>query len=168
MFRAPGSHVGRQLCIIPGHAAHAQSRAGALRTWREYPLRMKSLDVIPTAQDLRDAAAQEAIAVRQQAAYDQVLLWVMGKFGVGWVLSGRHFLLDKLVEDEARKTGTRPAPASTCYSAERRSAYSALNKVRKDGLFHSAWGSEGTPSMRLRASASFWNSASSSGWCWDR
>lgn len=77
---------------------------------------MHSLNVIPTDRDRHNAAVREALASRQQAEYDRVLLWAMGKFGVGWLPAGRHYLLDKQVEDEARRTGERPEVAATVYS----------------------------------------------------
>src|SRR4051794_37709849 len=70
----------------------------------------------PTAQDLRNAAAREAIAAAQQAEYARVLLWAMGKFGVRGVPPGRLFLCDKADEDAARRTGAKLTLAATCYS----------------------------------------------------
>lgn len=70
----------------------------------------------PSAQDLRNAENRRAIADRQAQEYGQVLAWAMGKFGPGWLPNGRHYLLDKQVEDDCRKTGERPVAAATCYT----------------------------------------------------
>ena len=70
----------------------------------------------PTDRDLRNAAARAVISARQKADYDRVYLLALGKFALGWLPSGRQYLIDKAVEDEARKTGARPTAAATCYS----------------------------------------------------
>jgi hypothetical protein len=54
----------------------------------------------PTARDMKNAAARQAIADRMQAKWDQVYLWSLGAFGAGWTPLCRHFLLDKQLEDE--------------------------------------------------------------------
>src|SRR5437868_145728 len=72
----------------------------------------------PTDRDLQNSAAREAIAARQQAEYERVYRLALGKFGPGWLPHGRHYLLDKAVEDEARRTGTRPIAAATVYTVK--------------------------------------------------
>lgn len=74
----------------------------------------------PTEQDKRNAETRAAIAAKQQAEYDQVLLWAMGKFGTGWLPSGRHFLVDKDEEDARRKDGGKPRAAATVYTVRHR------------------------------------------------
>jgi hypothetical protein len=90
-------------------------------------------DPQPTEQDRRNAATREAIAAVQLAEYDRVLLWALEKFGKGWLPSGRHYLLDKAVEDETRRTGERPAAAATCYTVRNAEGHKRHFTV-KDGL----------------------------------
>jgi hypothetical protein len=112
---------------------------------------------IPTGQDRRNAAARQAIAERQQAEYDRVLHWAMGKFGIGWWPSGRHFLVDKADEHRCRRTGERPVPAATVY-AVRREDGAKRHFIVKDGLVTEVSGyeegfgpmlQEPHPSMRI-------------------
>jgi hypothetical protein len=56
----------------------------------------------PTERDLANAAAREAIARKQAEEYGRVLRWAMGKFGPGWLPRGRHFLVDKDEEEQAK------------------------------------------------------------------
>ena len=112
---------------------------------------------IPTDQDRRNAAARQAIAERQQAEYDRVLHWAMGEFGIGWLPSGRHFLVDKADEDRCRRTGERPVPAATVYTV-RRGDGAKRHFIVKDGLVTEVSGyeegfgpmlQEPHPSMRI-------------------
>jgi hypothetical protein len=73
----------------------------------------------PTARDLENAARRQAIAERQQAEYNQVLLWALGTFGPGWLPSCRHFLVDHAEEARVRYTNKRPQIAATVYTVKR-------------------------------------------------
>lgn len=73
-------------------------------------------DPQPTARDLQNARSRQVIAERQQQEYDRVVLWAMGKFGAGWLPSGRHFLLDHEEEVRCRRTGERPVAAATVFT----------------------------------------------------
>jgi hypothetical protein len=68
---------------------------------------------------LYEARFLRAIAERQQAEYDRVYLWALGKFGPGWLPSGRHFLLDKAEEDRYRRTGEPPIVLATVDTVRR-------------------------------------------------
>jgi hypothetical protein len=85
----------------------------------------------PTVFDRDNAAMRAEIAARMAAEYDQVKTWARALFGPGWLPSGRRFLLDKDEEDRARKTGTRPQAAATCYTA--RAAWGHRHFVIRDG-----------------------------------
>jgi hypothetical protein len=87
----------------------------------------------PTERDHRNAATREAIAARQQAEYDRVYRLALGKFGPGWLPSGRHFLVDKAVEHEARRTGERAVIAAIVYTVRNAAGRKRHFKVT-DGL----------------------------------
>jgi hypothetical protein len=72
----------------------------------------------PTEQDRQNAAIRQAIADRQQADYNRVLRLAMGKFGPGWVPSGRHFLVEKVEEDRARREGGPVQAAATVFTVK--------------------------------------------------
>jgi len=69
----------------------------------------------PLPQDHQNARIRREVAGRQAQEYDQVLAWALGKFGPGWLPSGRYFLIEKSEEDRARYTGERPTAAATVY-----------------------------------------------------
>jgi hypothetical protein len=70
----------------------------------------------PTQHDRENARIRQEIALRQLAEYTRVLRLSLGKFGPGYLPSGRHFLLDKTEEERSRREGTPAAPAATVYS----------------------------------------------------
>jgi hypothetical protein len=111
----------------------------------------------PTDQDRHNAAVREAIAARQREEYDLVLLWAVGKFGPGWLPSGRHFLVDKADEDRCRRTAERPVPAATVYTVRREDG-AKRHFIARDGLVTEVSGyeegfgpmlQEPHPSMRI-------------------
>src|SRR5438105_238000 len=69
----------------------------------------------PSERDRENAAVREALARKQAEEYGQVLRWALGKFGPGWLPSGRHYLLDHDDEARCRRTGERPVAAATVY-----------------------------------------------------
>jgi len=67
----------------------------------------------PTAGALANVAPRQAIAARQLEEYAQLLKWVMGAFGRGWKPSGRHYLVDMLLEPHP-PTGTAAVGQRRC------------------------------------------------------
>jgi hypothetical protein len=117
----------------------------------------------PTDRDLQNARLRQAIAGRQQAAYDRVCRWAASKFGAGWLPSGRHYLLDKTIEADARRTGQRPVAAATCYSvrnAEGRTRHFTVKdeQVTEHVDYQEAFGSmllEAHPTLRIEVKGHF-------------
>jgi len=73
----------------------------------------------PTDLDQENAARRQAIADKFRAEYARAEALACSVFGPGWKLTGRHMLLDKDQEDEARRTGTRAVPVATVITAEK-------------------------------------------------
>jgi len=113
--------------------------------------------VQPTAQDIKNAQVRQAIADRQAEEYGQCLRWALGAFGPGWLPSGRHFLLDKAVEDECRRTGDKPTPAATVYTVKnaggRKRHFTVTDgRVREVASYQEGFGpmlNEPHPTMRI-------------------
>jgi hypothetical protein len=72
----------------------------------------------PTEQDQANARLRQEIADRQARDYAEVLAWAEQAFGAGWLLSHRHYLLDRDEEYRARATGERPHAAATVYTVK--------------------------------------------------
>src|SRR4051794_26481831 len=72
----------------------------------------------PREQDRENAGRRQEITERQREAYAQVLRWAMGKFGPGWLPSGRHFLLEKYEEERSRREGTPAVASATVYTVK--------------------------------------------------
>lgn len=90
-------------------------------------------DASPTLQDIRNAAVRQAIAERQQEEYDACLHHATHLLGPGYRPSCRYYLLDKDVEDAARRTGERPTPAATVYMVRHERTGEKRWFVLKDG-----------------------------------
>ena len=90
-------------------------------------------DAQPTARDHQNARVRQLLAERQQQEYDCVMSWAMERFGPGWLPSGRHYLLDRAAEEEARGTGERPAAAAMVYTVRNAEGQKRHFTV-KDGL----------------------------------
>lgn len=73
----------------------------------------------PTDLDRENAARRQAIADHFRAEYARAEALACSLFGPGWKPTGRHMLLDKDQEDEARRTGTRAVPVATVITAEK-------------------------------------------------
>jgi hypothetical protein len=74
-------------------------------------------DPQPTARDLQNAAARDAIARKQNEEYAHILRWALGKFGPGWLPNGRHYPLTHDEEERSRKEGTPAVASATVYTA---------------------------------------------------
>lgn len=85
----------------------------------------------PTAQDIENATIRAEIAAKQNAAYRQVMAWADRIMGPGWYPSGRHFLVEKSEEDQARKEGRPPQAAATVYTVT--NGVSKRHFVLRDG-----------------------------------
>jgi hypothetical protein len=75
------------------------------------------LPVIPTERDRENARMREEIAARQEADYVECYCWALGTFGPGWIPSHRHYLIEKDEEERARRSGDKPTPAATVFTA---------------------------------------------------
>jgi hypothetical protein len=112
----------------------------------------------PTNQDRENERRRLAIAQRQNDEYMRVLRWAIGKFGPGYLPTGRHYLLDKEEEDRSRREGTPAVAAATVYTVRheetgrRRHFVVDDGKVREVGDYHEAFGpmlKEPHPTMRI-------------------
>lgn len=67
--------------------------------------------------DEENAARRRAIAQRQFAIYQEVYLWALGRFGPGWIPTGRWMLVDKEEEERVRKARGPDNPHETATPA---------------------------------------------------
>jgi hypothetical protein len=69
----------------------------------------------PTQQDIDNAETRAAIAQKQNEEWGRVYAWALGAFGPGWEPVGRHYLVDKVEEEAARKEDRTAVAAMTAY-----------------------------------------------------
>jgi len=72
----------------------------------------------PTEHDWTNARIRKEIAARQAEEFGQCLKWAISAFGMGWLPSHRHFLLDRDEEHRVRYTDERARPAATVYTVK--------------------------------------------------
>lgn len=68
---------------------------------------------VPTQLDIENAERRRALSDKFRSEYDDALALATSLFGTGWEPTGRHYLVEKDAEDEARRTGTRAQAAAT-------------------------------------------------------
>jgi hypothetical protein len=71
----------------------------------------------PTHQDRENAHRRQEIADRFREQFEQALALAEQVLGPGWEPTGYHYLVEKDVEDEARRTSTKPVPSATVITA---------------------------------------------------
>jgi hypothetical protein len=69
----------------------------------------------PNQKDVENAAFRAEVARKQNEQWGKVYGWVLGAFGPGWETFGRHYLVDKVEEDVARKEDWSPVASMTTY-----------------------------------------------------
>jgi hypothetical protein len=69
----------------------------------------------PTQQDIQNATNRAAIAQKQNEEWGRVYAWAFGAFGPGYEPVGRHYLVDKVEEEAARKEDRPVVAAMTAY-----------------------------------------------------
>jgi hypothetical protein len=75
------------------------------------------VDPTPTHQDIENARRRRAIADRFRAEYERDERLAVALFGPGWTPVGRHDLIDHAGAERCRRTGDRPTPAASVYTA---------------------------------------------------
>lgn len=73
----------------------------------------------PTHQDIENARRRRAIADRFRAEYDRAEQVAVTLFGPGWNPVGRHDLIGHAEAERCRRTGGRPTPAASVFTADK-------------------------------------------------
>jgi hypothetical protein len=77
------------------------------------------VDPTPTYQDIENARRRRAIADRFRSEYERAEQVAVSLFGPGWKPVGRHDLIDHAEADRCRRTGERPTPEASVFTADK-------------------------------------------------
>lgn len=77
------------------------------------------VDPKPTHQDIENARRRRAIADRFRAEYERAEQVAVALFGPGWKPVGRHDLIGHAEAEWCRRTGERPTPSASVFTADK-------------------------------------------------